>query len=214
MKNREKTELVNEGQWAKEQFETRFKRELEAAGFKVIKGTGKWGKSASAKMVVRDKKGFDRIASGENGEIGYAFIAECARLVDRWKAVHELEKLYPQMAAVGWHCDPVFDMVKSFGLIMHDGTERTVPLTLLSIHKLTEELEIRIREAKIVEIYPQMAEFGWEVDFTGHQIRIEDKNSHGYTAETKKKYTVYDYWQEKDFDGLMTYYKHIMDLMK
>lgn len=211
MKNKQNTEPMDEGQWAKEQFETRYKRELEDAGFKIVKGTGKWGKSA--KMVVRDKKGFDRIATGENGEIGYSFIAECTRLIDRRKAVHALRELYPQMAAVGWHCDPVFDMVKAFSLTMQDGMERTVPLTLLSIHKLTEELEIRTREVKIVEMYPQMAEFGWDVDFTNHIIRIEEQNSYGYTEETKKKYNIYDYWKEDDFDRLITYYNHIVEMM-
>ncbi len=212
MKKNEKTGLMSEGQWAKEQFETRFKRELEAAGFKIVRGSGKWGKTE--KLVIRDKKGFDRIASGENGEIGYCFIAECERLIDRWKAVHALEKLYPQMASVGWHCDPVFDMVKSFGIFMHDGSERSVPLTLLSVHKLREELEYRMREVKIVEIYPQMVEFGWDIDFTNHRIQIEEKNSYGYTEESRKKYTVYDYWKEKDFEGLMTYYGKIIELMQ
>ncbi len=212
MKHKKDMEHMSEGQWAKEQFENRFKHELEAAGFKVVKGSGKWGKTA--KLVIRDKKGFDRIASAENGEIGYSFIAECVRLIDRWKAVHALEKLYPQMAAVGWHCDPVFDMVKSFGLIMHDGSERTVPLTLLNIHKLAEEMELRTRELKIVEIYPKMAEFGWDVDFINHRVRIEDKNTYGYTEETKKIYTIYDYWKEEEFESLMTYYGKIMEMIQ
>lgn len=212
MKNNKNTEVMSEGQWAREQFETRLKKELEMAGFKIVKGSGKWGKSE--KLVIRDKKGFDRISSSENGEIGYSFIAECVRLVDRWKAVHELEKLYPQMAALGWHCDPVFDMVKSFGLIMHDGSERTIPLTLLNIHKLTEEMEVRMRDAKVVEAYPQMAEFGWEVDFTGHTVRIEEENTPTYSMDKKKNYTIYDYQKKEDFEELMTYYNHIIELMQ
>lgn len=211
MKNTENKEIMNEGQWAKEQFETRFKKELETAGFKIVKGSGKWGKSA--KMVIRDKKGFDRIASGENGEIGYIFIADCVRLLDRWKAVQELERLFPQMAAIGWHCDPVFDMVKSFDLVMHDGTEREIPLTQLGIHKLEEDMNVRMRENKIVEAYPQMAELGWEVDFTQHLVRIEDKNNYGYSMEKKKKYNIYDYHKEEDFEELIAYFDKIVELM-
>lgn len=211
MKNKKNMEEMSEGQWAKEQFETRFKKELETAGFKIVKGSGKWGKND--KLIIRDKKGFDRITSGENGEIGYSFIAECVRLVDRWKAVHELEKLYPRMAALGWHCDPVFDMVKSFTLIMHDGSERTIPLTLLSIHKLTEELEVRMRNVKVVEAYPRMAEFGWEVDFTAHTVRMEDDDNSSYSMYKEKKFITYDYQKKEDFEALMAYYNHIIELM-
>lgn len=209
MRNQKNTDVVDEGVWAKEQFEGRFKNELELAGFKIVKGSGKWGKSA--KMVIRDKKGFDRIASGENGEIGYSFIAECVRLLDRHKAVQKLETLYPKMAELGWHCDPVFDMVKSFDLIMHDGAERSVPLTLLDISKLAEELDNRAREVKVVEIYPQIAELDWEVDFTRHIVRMEDDN-HGYGIEGKK-YIVYDYWKEDDFEAIMTHYDKIMGMV-
>lgn len=210
MKNKVNAEQINEGEWAKQQFETKFKKELETAGFKIIKGSGKWGKSN--KIVVRDKKGFDRMASGENGEIGYSFIAECVRLLDRRNAVLELETLYPQMALLGWHCDPVFDMVKSFNFIMHDGTERSVALTQLGIHKLAEELEIRAREVKVVEIYPQIAGLGWDVDFSTHTIRMEDDN-HGYGIEGKK-YIVYDYWKEDDFEELMSQYNKFAEMME
>lgn len=209
MKNTEITEKMDEGVWAREQFESRFKNELETAGFKIVKGSGKWGKSA--KMVIRDKKGFDRIATGENGELSYSFIAECVRLLDRRKAVQELELLYPKMAGLGWHCDPVFDMVKSFSLIMHDGTERNVPLTLLDIHKLAEEMEIRARELKVVEIYPQLSALDWEVDFAAHTVRMEDDN-HGYGIEGKK-YIVFDYWKEDDFDEMMVHYEKIAEMM-
>ncbi len=210
MGKRENAEIINEGEWAKQQFESKFKNELEMAGFKIVKGSGKWGKSA--KMVVRDKKGFDRMASGENGEIGYSFIAECVRLLNRHKAVLELEKLYPKMAALGWHCDPVFDMVKSFTLIMHDGIERSVPLTQLSVHKLEEELEIREREVKVVEIYPQIAELDWDIDFTSHTVRMEDDN-HGYGIQGKK-YIVFDYWKKDDFDEMMTHVEKLLGMME
>lgn len=210
MKSIENTEIVNEGEWAKQQFESKFKSELEMAGFKIVKGSGKWGKSA--KMVVRDKKGFDRMASSENGEIGYSFIADCVRLLDRRNAVRELETLYPQMALLGWHCDPVFDMVKSFNFIMHDGTERSVPLTRLGIHKLAEELDIRAREVKVLEIYPQIADLNWDIDFTSHTIRMEDDN-HGYGIQGKK-YIVYDYWKEDDFEEVMLHYEKLMGMME